>query len=197
MIRTAINPPRTRRCKICRTAFLPRSITHKACGPDCAATIAVTERERAERKAHKAAIFKAQPLPKFLKAAEKSLNAYVRQRDRYHGCISCEKPAHWDGLWTASHYKSVGSNSALRYNLFNINKGCSECNLFLSGNIGEYRRRLVLKLGAERVEWLDRQNITRRYDRDYLIRMAKIFNKKTRRLKVRQDKQFFIEAIAP
>ena len=83
-------------------------------------------------------------------------------------------PSHYDGIWTASHFKSVGSNSALRFNAWNIHKGCEQCNLFKSGNIAEYEKRLVLKVGSERVDWLKCHNRSREYSKEYLMRLQAI-----------------------
>jgi 5-methylcytosine-specific restriction endonuclease McrA len=157
-------------------------MTHVCCNPDCALILARKQREAKEKKEFARRKEEAKPLRHHLKEAEKAINLYVRLRDRHLGCISCNKPAHWDGQWHASHFKSVGSNSVLRYHLWNIHKACSECNLFMSGNIAEYERRLVLKIGADRVEWLKRQNGVKRYQPEYLIRLKKVFNKKSKRL---------------
>lgn len=173
--------PKKRKCVVCQQPFEKRSMSHKACSPACALTHAAEIREKAERKKLKIQKEAIKPLQQRLKDAEKAVNEYVRVRDRNHGCISCDKPAHWDGQWHASHFKSVGSNSALRFNLWNIHKACSQCNLFLSGNIAEYERRLALKIGADKVEWLKTQNGVKRYTPEYLERLKKIFKKKARR----------------
>lgn len=124
-----------------------------------------------------------------LKKTETLVNRYVRLRDKYDGCISCHMPSHYDGIWTASHFKSVGSNSALRYNLWNIHKGCEQCNLFKSGNIAEYERRLVLKIGPERVEWLKNHERVRKFDVEYLMRLQAIIRKKIKRLEKKYGKE--------
>lgn len=176
-----------RKCAIkgCAIRFTPRSITHKACGPEHAALIAADKREREERAQFKARKEAAKPLRERLKDTEKVINKYVRVRDAHLGCISCDKPASWDGQWHASHFKSVGSNSVLRFHLWNIHKACSECNLFMSGNIEEYRKRLILKKGQAVVDWLERQNGVRKYDPEYLDRLKKVIAKRTKRLERR------------
>lgn len=169
------------KCRVCKTPFAKTSMRHVACSPSCAILIAQEVRKKAERKDIAKRKEESKPLRKLLKETETSVNKYVRVRDKDLGCISCEKPSHWDGQWHASHFKSVGSNSILRFNLWNIHKACSECNLFLSGNIAEYEKRLTLKIGAEKVDWLKSQNGVRRYEPEYLVRMKKIFNKKAKR----------------
>jgi hypothetical protein len=41
---------RQRKCKICRTLFEPRSITHSCCGPVCAESHAMNEKARKTRQ---------------------------------------------------------------------------------------------------------------------------------------------------
>lgn len=107
-------------------------------------------------------------------------NRYARVRDRNDGCISCDKPASWDGQWHGSHFRSVGAASAVRLNLWNIHKACSVCNNHLSGNIAEYTPRLVEKIGAEKVEWLRAQNGIKRYGIEYLKRYKAVIGKRLR-----------------
>ena len=182
------------KCRICKSPYVKRSMGHVACGGECAQKVVEIAKDKALRlmlKNERAELAKrkeaAQPIKKKLKSTEKVINTYVRLRDARHGCISCDKPSHWDGNWHASHFKSVGSNSVLRYNLWNINKGCNECNLFLSGNIVEYERRLILKIGAERVEWLKAQNGIKKYDGEYLDRLKAVYARKTKRLLKRKS----------
>jgi hypothetical protein len=179
--------------KACRKLFAKRNMQHVACSVDCAVAVV---REKAEKERIKLAkesriatrVAKEESLSvkEHLKLTEKVINRYVRLRDYYEGCCSCDKPSHWDGQWHASHYKSVGSNSLLRFHLWNIHKGCSECNRHKSGNIAEYTERLRLRFGSERIQWLeDRKNGSKDYTSEYLIRMRRIFSKKCKRLEKR------------
>jgi hypothetical protein len=181
--------PRKRKCAICREPFIPRSMTHKACKPECAEEVAnrVAAKQRAKQeKAERQEIRRRKeldmPIKKRLKATEKLVNRYVVLRDRSDGCISCHMPSHYDGIWHASHFKSVGSNSALRFNLWNIHKSCEQCNLFKSGNIAEYEKRLLLKIGSERLDWLKCHDRVRKYDAEWLIRLSNIMRRKIKRL---------------
>lgn len=184
---SAIKKIRARKCEICRDVFEKRSMTHKVCGGDCAAALVLREHARTANRATKQAKDESKGLKEWLKSTERVINRYVLLRDRNEGCCSCFKGSHWDGVWHASHYKSVGSNSGLRFNLRNISKGCSECNLHKSGNATEYARRIEAKHGPERVEWLKNHDRSRDYTVEYLQRLTKVFNKKclriTRRLR--------------
>lgn len=185
-------------CAICRSPFAKRHSFHKLCGKlECG--IAFGEKSRGkslriaakvERQVTRERKEKARPRAKWLKETESVVNLYVRLRDQYAGlgCISCDKPANWHGQWHASHWKSVGSNSALRYNLWNIHRSCSVCNAHLSGNIGPYTERLPLKIGRERLEWLKTQNHSVTYAIEYLKRMKAVFQRKCNRMKKRIER---------
>ena len=54
--------------------------------------------------------------------------------------------------------------------------------MHLSGNLVEYRKRLIDKLGIERVEALDKSPRTRSYEIDEIKRIKKIYNRKAKKL---------------
>ena len=112
--------------------------------------------------------------------AQTAVNLYVRIRDRGRPCISCDKPDF--GKRDASHYRSVGACKQLRFNTFNIWASCHKCNTQLSGNLLEYRIRLVPKLGTARVDWLESQNEIARYSIEYLKRIKQVFNRRAKHL---------------
>jgi hypothetical protein len=55
-----------------------------------------------------------------------------------------------------------------------------------SGNLIEYRIRLVKSIGSERVEWLETNNELANTSHDYLRRVKKIFNKRARQANARK-----------
>ena len=89
-------------------------------------------------------------LPKLLKKAQKVFNAWIRDRDKYSGCISCGREVE-----QAGHYRSQGQFSSLRFNEMNVNGQCVRCNHFLSGNLIEYRKGLVERYGEKKVLFLE------------------------------------------
>ena len=98
--------------------------------------------------------------------AQHAFNAFIRERDRDLGCVSCDKPANWNGQWHASHWKSVGARPDLRFNPDNCQKACSQCNLWLSGNPIPFKDELVRRIGLERVEWLEGHHEPKRYRKE-------------------------------
>jgi len=54
----------------------------------------------------------------------------------------------------ASHFYAT-TYSFLRFEPDNVHLSCVHCNQHLSGNIHEYRPRLIKKIGVERVEYIE------------------------------------------
>lgn len=177
----------------CRTEFTPAfSTTQKVCKWQCGLAIKDANHDKArkaiasqERAEHRQARERIKPRSKWLKEAEAAVNKYVRLRDAHLGCVSCDKPATWQGQWHASHLRSVGASSATRYHLWNIHKSCSVCNTHLSANLSEYLPRVRAKIGDAKVDWLYAQNQPATYTIEYLKRLKTIFTKKARRLEKR------------
>jgi hypothetical protein len=119
------------------------------------------------------------------KEAQAAFNAYVRERDKHEGCISCglrTADNSTGGDWDCGHYRSTGSAPHLRFHLWNAHKQCKKCNRYLSGNVAQYRVALIWKLGHEKVEALEKMNDAKHYSVDDLKRIKKIFTKKKQRL---------------
>ena len=85
------------------------------------------------------------------------INRIVRLIDTEKGCISCEHG--WETPATrrmdAGHYFTVGANGFLRFNVNNIYKQCSVCNIHFSANIPNYRKGIIKIYGAKQLEIID------------------------------------------
>ena len=183
-----------KRCKVCRQPFEPRLPMQAVCGIDCARALAISVRGKAEKQAatkqrkldreRKEAIKTRSDLAR---EAQREVNRYVRARDFKDGCISCDKPATWNGQWHASHFRSVGAAPQLRFNLWNIHKACSVCNNWKSGNIGEYAPRLLQKIGQEKYQFLLSHSGCIKYNREYLVRLKQVFARKANRQERRNE----------
>lgn len=92
-----------------------------------------------------------------IQKVQDKFNEYIKYRDT-HGvacqCISCPAIVYF-GKGHASHFYSAGNYKSLRFNEDNVNYSCIKCNTFLSGNLLEYRKGLIKKIGVERVEKLE------------------------------------------
>lgn len=177
--------PTTAICKCCGEPFTKLRPLQRACSPSCALWIAKDKREKVERKEVRAQLKKLEPLAKLAARAQQEVNRYARLRDYNYGCISCELPQTWDGQWHGSHMRSRGAASAVRFNLWNINKACGSCNRYRGGNIAVYEPRLRARIGDAKVDWLYAQNQTVKYSREYLERLRMVFAKRNRRLEKR------------
>jgi len=162
-------PARPKKCRVatCRASFVPAKPFQAWCSPDCAVAIirqrqdkqrkSFAQRERREIKVRKE---KLKTRADHLREAQAAVNEYVRLRDAHLPCISCDSTPNDNDLmtgsrWDAGHYRSVGACPELRFEPLNIHRQCVKCNRNLSGNAVEYRIRLVQRIGAEKVAWLE------------------------------------------
>lgn len=186
----AIKPPKPKKCRICPEKFIPRSTTQTVCSPKCAIQLAnqLSERnrkrqEKLQRDELRMRREKLKTKSDWSKEAQIAVNRYIFWRDYGKPCIACGRPLNYGvrgGAVDASHYRSRGSASHLRYNVFNIHAGCVRCNRELSGNLIPFRINLIEKIGADRVEKLEYDNTPRKFDIDYLKRMKAIFTRRAR-----------------
>jgi len=160
-----------KKCKApgCGQRFKPMLSTQKVCSPACAlamakdpklqkvAAKAITKQAREDLKERRE---KLKTRREHMAEAQAAFNAYIRERDAGLPCISCDSnPSDHDLItgsrWDAGHYRSVGACPELRFEPLNVHRQCVKCNRNLSGNAVEYRIRLVRRIGADQVEWLE------------------------------------------
>jgi ribosomal protein L37AE/L43A len=180
--------PNARKCKVCGDLFRPSRGLQTWCTPECGAVLAgrlVAKKEAKakaeEKRQDRERLAALKPRQHWLKKAEEAVNRYVRARDYHLGCVSCDLPATWDGQWHASHFRSVAAASSVRFCLWNIHKACWICNKHFSGRIDAYTPSIVVRIGQQRVDWLRAQNQRADYQREYLQRLARVFNRKAAR----------------
>lgn len=156
-----------RTCKDCHCKYMPWRPAQPRC-KDCHITwevekkvkkaMAIVNKSRqgkkkqvvAKRRADKDRV---KTRAQWLKDAQTWFNRYIRLRDSGDRCISCGRDS--GAKLNAGHYKSVGSTPELRFNELNCHSQCEHCNSYKSGNIENYRPKLVEKIGLENVEWLE------------------------------------------
>lgn len=186
----ATKQPKPKKCRVaaCGASFVPARLGQAVCSPACAildapknqakARKAIAQRERREIKVRKE---KLKSRADHLKDTQIAFNAWVRARDAELPCISCGR--HHQGKYDAGHYRTVGSNPALRFEPLNCHKQCSPCNTQLSGDIVNYRINLVQKIGAEAVAWIEGPHEAKKYTVEELKAMTADYRAKTRELK--------------
>ena len=188
----ATKQPKPKTCKNpdCRASFVPQRLGQAVCSPKCGLAIKDVNANKARkaladvgRKELRAAKERVKPKGQYMREAQAAFNAWVRLRDAALGCVSCNKPATWDGQWHASHFRSVGSSPEHRFNPLNVHRACSVCNNHLSGNILGYQPELIRRIGAEAVEALLGPSEPKRYTIDDLKAITAEYRAKTRELK--------------
>lgn len=171
----------------CTDYMQKRGFCNVECATQCGLERAGKAKERKQKQELRQAKERVKTRPELAREAQTAINAYVRLRDMGKPCISCDKPDDGTHQRHASHYRSVGACSSLRFNLKNIYASCQQCNTSKSGNIIEYRIRLVRNYGEDLVSWLESQNGQARYSSEYLKRLKTVFNKRVRRFKKRYN----------
>ena len=188
----ATKQPKPKTCKnpACRASFVPQRLGQAVCNYTCGLAIKDVNQEKArkslaqrERREIKVRKEKLKSRADHLKDTQQAFNAWVRERDAELPCISCGR--HHQGKYDAGHYRTVGSNPALRFEPLNCHRQCSPCNTQLSGNIVNYRIALVTRIGAEAVDWLEGPHESKKYTVEELKAMTADYRAKTRELKGR------------
>ncbi|MEW5697653.1 recombination protein NinG [Pseudomonas synxantha] len=189
--------PKPKKCRVtaCGASFVPLRLGQAVCSPACAildapknqdkARKAIAQRERREIKVRKE---KLKSRADHLREAQAAVNEYVRLRDAHLPCISCDSMPNDNDLmtgsrWDAGHYRSVGACPELRFEPLNIHRQCVKCNRNLSGNAVEYRIRLVQRIGAEQVTWLEGLHPACKYTVDEIRAIKAKYRAMTRELK--------------
>lgn len=183
-----------KKCPICKTKWQPFSSMEKVCSIPCALEHAKRRREKAESKSEKA--FRAEtrrlkeaikPKGKWLKEAQAAFNKFIRLRDKELPCISCDRkwelsPHLTGSIFDAGHYRSTGSIATLRFEESNCHAQCVRCNRQLSGNVAEYRIRLVKRIGEEKLSWLEGPHKPKKYTIEDLKEIKAMYKQKAKEL---------------
>lgn len=122
----------------------------------------------------------------YIKEAQIAVNAYIRERDKEKGCISCGTSLQIEsvgGGFDAGHYRSRGSAPSLRFDERNIHGQCKRCNRYLSGNYGAYRIGLERRYGCAFVLALDSDNEVRKWTIEELKAIRDEYRNKLKELK--------------
>ena len=159
---------RPRRCKAksCREQFTPTRPLQCVCSHGCALALVADKRAKADRVATKQARERLKTRRQWLDEAQAAFNRWVRLRDEGLPCISCGR--HHQGAWDAGHYLSTGARPELRFEPDNCHRQCVPCNQHKGGNIVLYRQSLLVKIGADRLAWLEGPHQAQKWTVDQL-----------------------------
>lgn len=174
-------------CKQCKAEFKPHRSMQSVCSIKCAKMKAradfVIKQSKADAKRLRERKAKLKTLGEHKKELQVIFNQYIRLRDTGQPCISCQR--HHQGQIHAGHYRTVGSAPHLRFEPANCHAQCAPCNNHLSGNLIEYRKNLINKIGIEMVEAIESDQTTRKYSIDDIIEMKAHYRQLCRELKAK------------
>lgn len=150
--------PKKKTCACgCRRKFIPQTSFHVAYNYKCAMKIGEKKKaakEKKQRASDKKRLIELKPRSYWEARAQAWCNRYIRLRDKDRPCISCGNTN--NVKYDSGHFITRGSCNDLRFHPMNIWKQCSKhCNSSLSGNIIEYRKALIRKIGPEMVDYLE------------------------------------------
>lgn len=180
----AIKQLKDKKCRWCKKPFTPAQSLQVVCTPRCALAYSKSKKDKAfkaeTRTMRKALNDKDRAL--WIKKSQEACNGYIRERDKSLPCVSCGR--HHDGQYHAGHYIPAGRGAALRFDERNIHKQCAPCNNHKSGNLVEYRRHLICRVGLEVVEWLESNHDIKRWTVDELKEIEREYKDKLKQLRV-------------
>lgn len=188
-----------RKCAVCKSPAIRITPAGKGwCGgEDCGVVLAAKAREKqaaANNRAHRLKKKSTKPRRKLLSEAQAAFNWFIRERDHDSPCICCDSFGNgedWQvgGKWDAGHFLSRGAFPELRFEPDNCHKQLKSCNAGSSKYARKgrtvakgYRKRLIAKIGLERVLWLEGPHETARYTVEELEAIKTKYNAAARRL---------------
>lgn len=170
-----------KKCKICKSTFVQYRTTQTVCSPSCALELSKQVKLKEWNKRKKELKDKAKTVQELLKETQIVFNKYIRLRDKGKPCISCgnDKPKKVN----AGHFFSSGGHKAVTFDEDNVHLQCEYCNSFLSGNLIEYRKRLIELIGEQRYNELEKraQNV-RKYTRNELEEIKEHYKQKIKEI---------------
>lgn len=160
---------------------MPMNSLQQACSPKCAIDVAKDNKKRAVRREQRKARARLKTLSQYMKEAQQAFNQYIRARDAHLPCISCGR--FHEGQWHAGHYRTTAAAPELRFHELNCHKQCAPCNNHKSGDIVNYRKNLIARIGEDNVDWLEGPHEPKRYRSDDLIEIREHYKQKVKELR--------------
>ncbi len=178
-----------KKCRICKNPFQPRfNNLEKVCwNVDCKTSEAMMRLEKLkenesknQRKRLNQMKVELMTAQQWVIKAQGVFNKFIRLRDINKGCVSCGVSLQ-DKKFDAGHFYNANNHWALRFNEFNVHGQCVRCNRDLHGNLLEYRKRIIQRIGEIGLNALEEQaNETRKFTRDELIEIYTKYKAKCR-----------------
>ena len=173
-------------CGVCLKDYIKQRTQQTVCSIPCSMIAsrarALAKKKKQLRKDDSERLEAIATITELSAKAQTAFNIYIRLRDEHKLCVSCgQSPYH--GQRHASHFRPRSTASQLKFNCFNTNASCAQCNKYKSGNLIPYRIELLNRIGEEHVQALENNNQKADFSREYLIRLRKVFTRRTKHLK--------------
>jgi len=177
--------PKQKKCKKCGEVFEPIRPFQKCCTYICAIDYAKAQLEQKQNKENRSTLkaFNDSDKNVLKRKAIQVFNEYIRKRDASLKCVSCQHSGD-TRQWHAGHYRPAGNVAILRFDERNVHKQCSICNNHLSGNLVNYRKELIVRIGLDQVEELEATNEPKQYTIEEYAQIIKTYKQKIKQLSV-------------
>ena len=165
------------KCKFCKQPFEPVRFLQKYCFKEECVRVWVESEKAKQWKKTKAKIKNdLLTIQDYIKLAQQVFNKYIRLRDKGNVCISCQKTPKKEN---AGHFWNANNHWSVRFDERNVHLQCEHCNTYLSGNLIEYRKQLINKIGIEQLTLLELEaNKTRKFTIEELKEIINTYKQK-------------------
>ena len=170
------------KCKNCGNKFEPIRFLQKYClDSECIKVWVVEANKKQWQKKKKQMHQDLTTLQDIIKAAQIVFNLYIRLRDAGNVCISCQKEAKKEN---AGHFWNANNHWNVRFDERNVHLQCEHCNTYLSGNLIEYQKQLINKIGtAEYLDLEQEAKKTRKFSKEEVKNIISVYKGKIKELK--------------
>lgn len=156
-----------KKCKYCKDTFTPKAFNQKNCFKDECIKLfyqevkpKIKKNNEVKRKKERAELKESlKSISAVINDVKKVFQHFIRLRDKDKPCISCgnKNPSDWCG----SHYFPAGVYSGLIFDERNCHGACNTyCNMYLSGNLVNYRIGLIERYGEDFVKQLEEDSLS-------------------------------------
>ena len=166
----------TKKCKEFKEVFTPYKTTQKYCTKTKCLSVFIQEtKDKAWRKKKAKMKEDIKTLQDYVKIAQMVFNKYIRERDKGNNCISCGKVPK---KINAGHFYNANNHWSVRFDERNVHVQCEHCNTYLSGNLINYQRNLIDKIGVKEYNDLSsKANETRNFTKEELKEIINYYKK--------------------
>lgn len=173
------------RCKNCKEKFEPKTFLQKYCFKDeCMKVFVEKTKEKAWKEKKQKMQQELETIQDYIKMTQIIFNRFIRLRDKGQVCISCQKKPLKEN---AGHFFNANNHWNVRFDERNCHLQCEHCNTYLSGNLIEYQRNLIHKIGIESYHELEAEaRKTRKFTKEELKELMAIYKKKFKELELLQ-----------